>query len=381
MKEIRIPTLNSNDDSCVLQEWTKQPGAAIGENDVLAILVTSKANFDLTAEAKGIFHPTVKAGAECPFGSIAGYVFEDEAARQAFETSSQLRPPPAPDAAALGGVAITAPARRLMEEHGIQEAQIRALGKTVIRQTDVRELVAKSAPQASPRGDLPGLSRRQQAVAKVVSLSHSTIPSAFLLMRVYFDETLARLAELRKKTGAFVGTTEVIVRVVSQLAGEFPLFFGPPGSRTAGAPVNIGLTIDAGTGLFIPVLKAAEAQPLERIGEALTDFRERAVRDAFKEEDFAAGHISLSLNPERDCVMVIPIIVPGQTCMVSVAATFKELALAPSGALTTKNVMNIGVAYDHRYINGFDAMNFLTAVKKRIESPGDLFATAPAAAT
>ena len=362
MIDIRVPKLNNNDESYVLTEWLAGDGEPVQPDDLIVTIETSKASQDLTCGEAGVLRHLVPVGQSCKPGETIGKVFDPaspEAARPL-----QAVTPAADGRNDHADLVITAPARTLMESSGIGLDQVRGLGIKVVKRADIERL-ATAGPAA--QRTLPAV---QQAVAKTVIRSHATIPSAYSVVRVDVgaaqEEARRQARQLRK----LAGLPELLVAAVSSLHSAFPLFFATQvddyTARLSDEP-HVGVTIDVGKGLFVPVVKDAARLSFAELAEVMTKFRRMAASGTFKESDLSGGNIVVTLHNEMDVVMAIPIIVPGMTCSLALAGTHSEPSA--SGA---RSVANIGLAYDHRFINGRDAIVFLQAVKKALESPAAL---------
>ena len=97
--------------------------------------------------------------------------------------------------------------------------------------------------------------------------------------------------------------------------------------------------------------------------------RRKALDDSFQSEDLTGAHLCISLNMAPDVVLSVPIIPPGHTAMLSLAGLIDEVYRDDDGQLKTRRYTNLGVAYDHRVINGSQAMDFLQSIKRRMQSP------------
>lgn len=367
MHKIILPKFNNNDDSYLLLEWLVENGQTVKPAEDIAIFETSKAAFDLSSEAEGILHYLPKVGDECSPGDLLGYIFATEAERQDF-----LNRPEAQQTSAVSSFTITKAAEELMQQHGIAETDLVALGKAVIKKTDIEAVISQ---RLQPETIGIEVSRHQVAIAQTVSHSHTTIPKAFLLTKVYCDAANQALQTYSAAHDVMVGLSELLIQATGHLCAKFPFFFGQLVSESCFVPAeaaHVGLTLDLGRGLFIPVVKAAGAQPLAELANLLMEFRMKAMRGAFKEEELNGGNISISLNMDADTVLVLPIILPGQTCMISLAAMQEEVYLDAHQTVATRSYVHLGLAYDHRVINGRDAAQFLGAIKAVMESPTEL---------
>ncbi|HYS36726.1 MAG TPA: 2-oxo acid dehydrogenase subunit E2 [Pseudonocardiaceae bacterium] len=360
MVEITVPKLNNNDDTYVVVEWLFEDGQRVRDGDTVAVVETSKAAEDLLCDTGGILHRFASVSDSCKPGDVIGRLFatEDERRRHLAEH--------APTTVAPAPLAITDSARALMQQHGITEDRLRGLGKTVIKRADVEPLVDAAA--TAVRAD-----RTQQAVAAVVTESHRTVPAAFTLAKVDVDAVSDLARGESERTGGPVGLTEFLVKAIAELRGEFPTFFAAPRDPelVAANRPRVGVTVDLGKGLFIPVVPDPASMSVAQVADLLMDFRIKAMRGEFRERDFADAGIVLSLNNEPGIVFARPIIFPGQVCMLSLGATMDELTIV-DGEIRRRRVAHIGITYDHRVVNGRDAVLFLKKLTAVLAEPARL---------
>lgn len=324
-RSVVVPKLNNNDDSYVLIEWLVPHGGAVVEGQTIAEVETSKAVEELVAATLGTLQHMVPAGDDCRPGQVIGH--------------------------------ITA--------------------------TDVDTLIDPG--RATPfvdRPSLPGetsgfysLPVSQQQVAKVVTLSHREIPAAFAVVRVDVDAALAAAESLSMSSGADIGLAELTIKAIGELHDRFPLLFGSLEShdsiRLAPSPA-VGVTVDVGNGLSIPVVRDVVARTVEEIADELTGLRMRALRGRLTEQDLSGASIALSLNMEDGVVHVQPIIPPGLAAIVSLPSVQVHATPTVAGGLRDCHTLDIGLAHDHRFVNGRDASDFLRAVKELLEAPASL---------
>lgn len=397
MTELRVPKLNNNDTEYVLVEWLAEDGAGVLKGDPVVVLETSKAAEELVAEADGVLRRTAETGATCAPGDVIAHISDGSApppaaaglraASAAGVEEADGRATDAGETAARvpgsSGPVITAPAQALIDEHGVDPARIRALGKKVIKRADVAALLetgtgagidagAGSASSSSQTRPLPAV---QRAVAAAVTRSHHTIPAAFTAVKLDAGPAIARARVLSKEARALIGLPELLVSAVASLHEQFPMCFaepvvadGPGGElavRPSPAP-NVGVTVDVGHGLYVPVLRGADRLSLTEIAQRLTAYRTKALRGAFREEDLAGGNIVVTLHTDAAVLLAVPIVFPGQTCALSLCAPQHEFALDPAGNIVKRTTVTLGLAFDHRVVNGREAAMFLNAVRKAI---------------
>ncbi|MGW5265601.1 2-oxo acid dehydrogenase subunit E2 [Microbispora sp. NPDC004025] len=390
MTEFRVPKLNNNDTSYVLVEWLAEDGRTVRDGEPIVLLETSKATEEVEAPADGVLRRLVAEGAECEPGQVIARLLgsADEPVREAAGQTADGNPhgPGAP-APPGEGVVVTAPARDLIEAHGIAMERVYALGRKVIRRSDVEELLGGQEPSPAAVADDAGapaeddeqwitLSRAQQRTAEVVERSRREIPAAFTAMNVDVTEVLSLARDLTRRLRALVGLPEMMVKATGGLLDRFPMFFAEPGSDTRGpglrarraVTADVGVTVDVGQGLFIPVVRDAGNRTLAEIAADLAGFRTTALSGSFRERDLRGGAITLTLHTHDGIVFAVPIVFPGQTCALSLTAPRSEVVQDGSGFAVRKTA-TLGLAYDHRYINGRDAAEFLRELRSALESP------------
>ncbi|MGV9383824.1 2-oxo acid dehydrogenase subunit E2 [Nonomuraea sp. NPDC003707] len=376
MTELRVPKLNNNDTEYLLVEWLAEDGAGVVKGDPVVVLETSKAAEELMAEADGVLRRTAETGATCRPGDVIAHISDASApppaaADPGAATDGSAPPPAAPDpGAAAEGPIVTAPAQALIDEHGVDPARIRTLGKKLIKRADVLALLETGTLETGT-GDAQPLPAVQRAVAAAVTRSHQTIPAAFTAVKLDAGPAIARARALSKEARALIGLPELLVSAVASLHGRFPMCFAEPVAadplavRPSTAP-NVGVTVDVGNGLYVPVLRDADRLSVKEIAERLTAYRTKAAQAAFREDDLAGGNIVVTLHTDTAVLLAVPIVFPGQTCALSLCAPQHEFALDSAGNVVKRTTVTLGLAFDHRLVNGREAAMFLNAIRKTI---------------
>jgi 2-oxoglutarate dehydrogenase E2 component (dihydrolipoamide succinyltransferase) len=162
--------------------------------------------------------------------------------------------------------------------------------------------------------------------------------------------------------------TEIFVRAVANLHDRFPLVFSAldgDHARLSDA-AHIGVTIDLGAGLYVPVVRDAAQLGVKDLASQLMKFRLAAMENTFRPEDLDGANFTITLHTDPDVTLAIPFVFPGQACALAVTAPQRELVLPDDGTVAERTVATIGLAYDHRLLNGRDAAAFLTALKEEL---------------
>ncbi|MDG6109849.1 2-oxo acid dehydrogenase subunit E2 [Dactylosporangium aurantiacum] len=398
MTDIVVPKLNANDTTYTLVEWIVPAGATVGAGDPVATVETSKAAEELPSPGDGVLHHVVAVGAECAPGAVLGRLSPSAAGRDRF-------PAPEPDGAAdrdrfpapePDRPVITEPALRVMEEHGIAPSAVRALGRKVVRAADLAPLLPPGAavpggtdvlpgavvplPGTDGSADDPGSGRRlelpaaQRAVGAVVAESHRTVPAAFVAVKVPLDAAVAHAQALTRRYRRLVGVPELLIAAVGTLLATHPLCFArlvAPGVVHIPGSADVGVTIDVGKGLHVPVLRAVDTSPVRDVAAQLMAHRMTALRGTFRAADLTGATIMLALHTDDDVTHAVPVLLPGTSCALSLAGRQTELFLDAGGAVAQRTVVQLGLAYDHRILNGRDAVAFLRDLSALLQHPTD----------
>lgn len=396
MAEIRVPKLNNNDLVYTLTEWLVAEGVRVRAGDPVVVLETSKAAEELDCEDEGYLHRLVPDGAECAVGEVIGQLLPAPV-----PAPSPVPPPspavpvvpvvpaaggPAGAAGAAGGsgtgpagIIVTDPARRLIRELGLDEDRIAGLGRRVVRREDVLTLVdgldARPEPPPAPPRKRVELSRSQRAVAAVVTESHRTVPPAFVAVAVDVDAATALARRLTRRHRGLVGLPELLVKAVASLGPRFPACFATlqdDGSLLLAEDVDVGITMDVGGGLVVPVIRRPAGLDWHDLATTVMERRLEVMSGKVRARDVAGAHVVIALHNDPGVTVAVPIVFPGQVCAVSLGGVRAEVRLGPDAELSSVATVQLGLAYDHRVINGRDAVLFLQALKTLLESPDDL---------
>jgi pyruvate/2-oxoglutarate/acetoin dehydrogenase E1 component/pyruvate/2-oxoglutarate dehydrogenase complex dihydrolipoamide acyltransferase (E2) component len=342
-----VPRLNSNDGAAVLLEWLVPDGATVEAGQPVAVLETSKSVADLAAPTGGVLTAQAAAGAEYDFGQPIATIA-------------------APDATATPTVAASA-------------YSAAPAAATLV-------LSAPATPAPRPTAGLPvhtppGRQRArsvQSAVAAAVSRSHASIPPAFASVEVPVDAALAHVALLEETEGAVLELGALLVAALASLHPRHRALFAAVDANGAAAPTStadIAVTVDAGAGLFLPVVRAG-ARSLDEVADRLVALQMAAVDGEVTDHDLDTRGVGMgvSLNLTAGVDLVQPLIMPGMACMVSVGGLRQAVRVGPDGTPVVARVVTLGIAHDHRVVNGQPAMQLLRELADLLQRPADVLA-------
>lgn len=360
MAEIAVPKLNTNDDSYLLLAWLAPDGQPVAAGAPVAEVETSKAVEELTAATGGVLRHRAATGADIAPGQVIA-LLDDPGA-----------PADTPVPVHAGGPTITAPARARMAELGVTAERVAALGRPIIRRADIDALTGNAtATETSTVDERHTLSRNQRAVARTVARSAATIPAAYTAMTIDVGAALGQAPRLARAVRRPVGLAELFVAAIGSVHAQEPMCFARLDEdgdtlHPSGA-AHVGVTVDLGEGLYVPVVRDAGTATIAEIARTLTRHRVKAAGGTFRQSDLDGANITLTLHPETHVSLAIPIVYPGQTCAVAVTAPRPELYLDDDGRPATRTVTQVGLAYDHRVVNGREAARFLAALAQALQ--------------
>lgn len=375
MFEILVPRPNPNDEQFVVIEWVVEDRKEVRRDELIAVIETTKVAEDIHSPADGFLLHHRRVGQWCSFGEPIGTVVGAEE----LDTSS---PPPS---AADGGqeFVLSESARTLAAELGVTTERIASLGKKMIGTADIRALAERDHPgpvsdaqDSEPYESREVLPEGQSTVADVVTRAHREIPAAFAAMKFDIEDALRRI---EGNAGHYLGLTELVVKAIAMQRNDHPRCFRGTDTAVADgreAPVNVAVTFDLGRGLKLPVVRDAHAKNLRDIASELLKYRMKAARGTFERTDFTDASIMVSVNFDSSVLFAVPMIFPGLSCAVSIGDPIPEVVLRNGTQPEQRRFVTLGLAYDHRSINGRDAIAFLKAVGERLRDPAGIDSTA-----
>lgn len=193
---------------------------------------------------------------------------------------------------------------------------------------------------------------------------------------------LAAVIEAMAESGsARIGMAEFIIKGLAATSERFPAFFART-EQNAETPAGVqaAVTVDAGSGLYLPVLRDAHTSSVTELGRQLLLATVKAVKREFEVADFTGANFAVSLHLEPGVVHAVPVIPYGLVAAAALCGPTDELVLDDAGQVRSRQIIHVVLTYDHRFVNGRDAMRLLADLRGLLESPAYLaeLAQAPA---
>ena len=407
--EVKVPTLGESVTEATVGQWLKKPGDAVKADEPIVSLETDKVAVDVPAPVGGTLGDIIaKEGDTVNVGALLAMINEGAAAAAAQAPTASPAPAPAAKAeAATPAPAASAPAdeeeggnltlspavRRLVLEHGLDPSKIKGTGKDGrLTKDDVMAAVAAgtakataSAPAAAPAADAPaaGPSRRQervkmtrlrQTVAKRLKEAQNTAA----LLTTYNDVDMTNVIEARakykdlfeKKHGVRLGFMGFFTKAVCMALRDIP----GVNAQIEGDEIvyndfaDISVAVSAPNGLVVPVIRNAESLSVADIEKTIGGFGKKAKEGTLTMDDMKGGTFTISNGGVFGSLLSSPIINPPQSAVLGLHR-IEDRPVVRDGQIVIRPMMYLALSYDHRLIDGREAVTFLVAVKSAIEDP------------
>ncbi len=413
--EIVVPALGESVTTATVARWMKQLGETIAADEPLVELETDKVTVEVNAPSAGVLSSiSVPEGTEVEVGSVLGMLDGATAGSAAKANSGPATPAPAaaaePRPAANPPAGILAPPRplgpvsrpaasepahaplpaaaKMMTENKIADADIGAgSGKDGrVTKGDVLEFLNRPAPVAPvpvakpPRQDEPReqrvkMTRLRRTIALRLKEAQNNAAMLTTFNEVDMSAIMALRAEYRdafekKHKGVRLGFMSVFVRACCVALKEFPAVNAEIDGDDIVYKnfVNMGIAVGGPSGLVVPVIRDADQLGFAGIEKAISDFGKRARDGALKLEDLTNGTFSITNGGVYGSLMSTPILNPPQSAILGMHK-IQERPMVVGGKIEIRPMMYLAVSYDHRIVDGKEAVSFLVRVKEGVEDP------------
>ncbi|MFJ4352910.1 2-oxoglutarate dehydrogenase complex dihydrolipoyllysine-residue succinyltransferase [Pseudomonas sp. NPDC089428] len=398
--EIKAPTFPESVADGTVATWHKQPGDAVKRDELIVDIETDKVVLEVLATADGVLGAIVKGEGDTVLSDeVLGSIVEGGAAAAAPAAAPAAAAPAAAAADAGEDDPIAAPAaRKLAEESGIDLATVAGTGKGGrITKEDVVAAVAnkKSAPAAKPAaaaaaaapvvvaaGDrtekrVP-MTRLRAKIAERLVEAQSNMAMLTTFNEVDMTEVMAlrsKYKDLFEKThnGVRLGFMSFFVKAATEALKRFPAV----NASIDGNDIvyhgfaDVGVAVSSDRGLVVPVLRNAESMSLAEIENGIATFGKKARDGKLAIEEMTGGTFTITNGGTFGSMMSTPIVNPPQAAILGMHNIIQR-PMAINGQVVIRPMMYLALSYDHRLIDGKEAVTFLVTIKNLLEDPSRL---------
>lgn len=395
--EIVVPALGESVQEATVAKWLKKVGDSIAVDEPLVELETDKVTLEVNAKSAGVLKEIkVQTGSNVAVGAVLGSIGEGAGAAAAPKAAKADAPaktePKAVQAAAkpVSNDSFLSPAvRKLVDDKKVDTTGIAGTGKDGrLTKGDVLEALSKApaapaakAPAApsgprthADREERVRMTRLRQRVAERLKDAQNTAAMLTTFNEVDMTHVMALRTQYKdsfeKKHGTKLGFMSFFVKAAVQALKDFPAV----NAEIDGTDIvyknyyDIGVAVSAPTGLIVPVLREADAKGFAQIEKEIVDLGTRARDGKLALEELSGGTFTITNGGIFGSLMSTPILNPPQSGILGMHK-IQERPIAVNGQVVIRPMMYLALSYDHRIVDGKEAVSFLVRIKDAIEDP------------
>ena len=394
--ELKVPPVGESITEVQIGDWLKAEGESVSRDEILVKIETDKVTVDLPAPTSGtITQIKAKKGTVCQVGEVIGYMEEGAAAAAKPQTPSAPPPVAAPAAAVpadadsgskparetmppQGFARVMPSARRALKERGVQADDVEATGPggRVLKEDVMRYTPAAAKPAAasdkleeavpmSPfrKKIAERLVQSQQTAALLTTFNEIDMTAAMALRKEYQESFLEKYGIKLGFMSFFVKAAIDALKLVPAVNGEirgtdiiYKNFF------------DIGVAVGGGKGLAVPVIRGADRLSFAEVEQTIANYGKRAKENKLELSDLMGGTFTISNGGIYGSLLSTPIVNPPQSGILGLHA-IQDRPVALNGQVVIRPMMYIALTYDHRLVDGREAVTFLKRIKHCVEAP------------
>lgn len=394
--EIKVPTLGESVTTATIAKWLKQPGDAVKEDEPVVELETDKVSVEVAAPQAGVLGPqAVKEGDEVEVGALLATVEPGKAgaapAAKATAPEKKVEAPAAPAAKpaapAVEAAAALPAARKIMAENGLNAGQVgqgTGLGGRITKgdvlgflsqpQAAAPAAAPKAARKDDPREERVKMTRLRRTIARRLKEAQNTAAMLTTFNEIDMSGAMALRAEFQdsfvKKHGVKLGYMSIFSRGVIAALKEFPAI----NAEIDGEDViyrdfiNLGIAVGGPNGLVVPVIRDADKMGFAQIEKTIAGFGKAAREGTLKLDELSGGTFSITNGGIYGSLLSTPILNSPQSGILGMHS-IQERPVAVNGQVVIRPMMYVALSYDHRIVDGKEAVSFLVRLKQNVEDP------------
>ena len=384
--EVKVPQLSESVSEATLVTWHKKEGDAVSRDENLIDIETDKVVLETPAPADGVLVKIIKQGGDTvTSGELIAQI--DTEAKAAAGAAAPAAAAAAPAAAPAAAGAASPAARKILDEKGIAAGDVAGSGRGGrVTKEDAVAAQPKAAAAAAPAviaavGDRPEervpMTRLRARIAE--RLLQSKNENAILT--TFNEVNMAPVMALRKQYGdkfekahgVRLGFMGFFVKAAVAALKKFPILNASVDGNDIvyHGYIDIGIAVGSPRGLVVPILRNAESMSIADIELKIAEFGEKAKGGKLSLEELSGGTFSISNGGVFGSMMSTPIINPPQSAILGIHAT-KDRAVVENGQVVVRPINYLAMSYDHRIIDGREAVLGLVTMKEALEDPARL---------
>ena len=390
--EVKVPQLSESVAEATLLQWKKKPGEAVAQDEILIEIETDKVVLEVPAPSAGVLSEIIVADGGTVVAEQVIAKIDSEGKATVAAAPKATAPASAPAPAALKGTIAAPSAAKLMAENNLNAAQVSGTGRDGrVTKGDVLNTVSGGAKTVSSAAPLPisnlslgerteervPMTRLRARIAErlLESQANNAILTTFnevnmapvIAMRTRYKDTF------EKTHGVKLGFMSFFVKAATYALKKYPIL----NASVDGNDIvyhgyfDIGIAVSSPRGLVVPILRNVDQLTLAEIEKQIADYGNKARDGKLSIEELTGGTFSISNGGVFGSMLSTPIINPPQSAILGIHAT-KERAVVEDGQIVIRPINYLALSYDHRIIDGREAVLGLVAMKELLEDPARL---------
>ncbi|MDX2314222.1 MAG: 2-oxoglutarate dehydrogenase complex dihydrolipoyllysine-residue succinyltransferase [Gammaproteobacteria bacterium] len=394
--DVKVPLLAESIPDATLLDWKKSPGEAVARDEILLELETDKVVLEVPAPQAGVLSEVLKSTGDIALSQeVLARIDTEASAPAAAKPAAQAAPPAAAPVDESASDALSPAVQRLVTEHDLDPAAIAGTGKggrlikgDVLAYLDAKPVPAPAAPAApaakppTPTGGARGerrepMSRLRMRIAeRLVQAQHTAA-----ILTTFNEVDMQPVMELRKRYkdkfekthGVRLGFMSFFAKAAVQALERHPAVnaYIEDNDIVYHDYQDIGVAVGSPRGLVVPILRDVAGMSFADVEKTITDFGTKARDGALTVEDMTGGTFTISNGGVFGSLLSTPILNPPQSAILGMHKT-QERPVVVDGEIVVRPMMYLALSYDHRIVDGREAVLFLVAIKEAIEDPARL---------
>ena len=391
--EVKVPALAESVPDATLLDWYKQPGDAVSRGEMLIDLETDKVTLEIAAPEAGVVKEILQQAGDVVLPDVVLCIIDTEGTARASAETATSEPSATGDTDNDETSRFGPAVRKLLEEHAIDPAAVPASGKDGrltkadvlgYLETQPTEDVAPPAtttvqprpeaiPGARPEERVPMTRVRKRTAERLLQAQQqNAILTTFneVNMKPFMDMRSLHKEEFEKQYGVRLGFMSVFVKAAVEALKRFPVV----NAYVDGDDViyhgyyDVGVAVGSERGLVVPIMRDVDRMPFSEIERKIRDFGERARDGKLTLDELTGGTFTISNGGVFGSLLSTPILNPPQSAILGMHKV-QDRPVAENGEVVIRPMMYVALSYDHRVIDGREAVQFLETMRKTIEDP------------
>ena len=380
--DVKIPNVGESVQEGMIEAWQVEDGAQVNQDDILLSLETDKATVDIVAEVSGKIEILTKAGQVVKIGDVVARIDEKSSAQTKKKPKAKNNKQPSQESIKEPGPAV----RRMAQESGVDPSMIKGSGKD--GRVTKQDMLAKQS-STKPGENIPkkiiqtptgkravvkepmSMMRRRIAERLIDAQKNSAILTTFneVNMSAILKQREKYGPEFLKKNGVKLGFMGFFLKAAADALLAYPRVnaYLEENDLIYHHYCDIGVAVSTDKGLVVPIIKNVEQMTLAEIEQAIAAYAQKARENKITIEDLNGGTFTVSNGGIFGSLLSTPIINPPQTAILGMHKIQMRPIVMDSGKIEAQPMMYLALSYDHRIIDGKEAVGFLVHIKDCLE--------------